>query len=353
MKLRPIAFACLLVLSLVACKSGEKKDAPGTGGGGDRRPSGPPPVFDAVLATSYNVNRKIEAPGTVMPAENTDLHPEASGRVVAINFKEGSMVSAGTLLVKLFDGDLQAQLKKLEVQLKVAEATEKRQKELLALNGTSQQDYDIASLNVSNIKADMELVKVNIAKTELRAPFTGRLGLRNISLGAYVTPQTIVTNIAQTANVKVEFEVPEQYASEMTPGKNVTIRTTATGRTYNATIIAAQNTIAQETRNLSVRAGVTNSDAMLTPGAFVQVGIQVGGAKQAIMIPTQAVLPSTRFKNVIVSENGNAVFKVVTTGYRDSARVEITSGLNVGDTIITNGLLTIKDGMPVKTRLKK
>jgi membrane fusion protein (multidrug efflux system) len=352
MKLRPIAFASFLLLTLFACKTDEKKEAPG-GGGGERRPGGPPPVFDAVLATSFQVDRKIEAPGTVLPAENTDLHPEASGRVVAINFKEGSMVSAGTLLVKLFDGDLQAQLRKLDVQLKVAEATEKRQKELLAINGTSQQDYDIASLNVSNIKADMELVKVNIAKTELRAPFTGRLGLRNISLGAYVTPQTIVTNIAQTSNLKVEFAVPEQYAFEMVPGKTVSIRTTSTRRTYNATILAAQNTIAQETRNLSVRALVSNSDAMLTPGSFVQVGIQVGGAKEAIMIPTQAVVPSTRFKNVIVSENGKAVFKVVNTGFRDSARVEITSGLNVGDTIITNGLLTIKEGMPVKTRLKK
>lgn len=352
MKLRPIAFTCFLLLTLFACKSEEKKEAPG-GGGAEKRPGGPPAVFDAVLATSFQVDRKIEAPGTVLPAENTDLHPEASGRVVAINFKEGSMVSAGTLLVKLFDGDLQAQLRKLDVQLKVAEATEKRQKELLAINGTSQQDYDIASLNVSNIKADMELVKVNIAKTELRAPFTGRLGLRNISLGAYVTPQTIVTNIAQTSNVKVEFAVPEQYAFEMVPGKTVSIRTTATRRNYNATIVAAQNTIAQETRNLSVRALVSNSDVMLTPGSFVQVGIQVGGAKEAIMIPTQAVLPSTRFKNVIVSENGKATFKVVTTGYRDSARVEITSGLNVGDTIITNGLLTLKDGMPVKTRLKK
>lgn len=351
MKLRPIAIASLLLLTLFACKSEQKKEGPG--GAGEKRPAGPPPVFDAVLAASFHVDRKIEAPGTVMPAENTDLHPEASGRVVAINFKEGSMVNAGTLLVKLFDGDLQAQLRKLEVQLKVAEATEKRQKELLAINGTSQQDYDIASLNVSNIKADMELVKVNIAKTELRAPFTGRLGLRNISLGAYVTPQTIVTNIAQTTNVKVEFEVPEQYASEMTPGKLVNIRTTATGRTYSATILASQNTIAQETRNLSVRAMVSKADVMLTPGAFVQVGIQVGGAKEAIMIPTQAVVPSTRFKNVIVSENGKAVFKVVNTGYRDSARVEITSGLNVGDTIITTGLLTIKEGMPVKAKLKQ
>lgn len=310
-------------------------------------------MFDAVLAGTFQVDRKVEAPGTILPAENTDLHPEISGRVVAINFKEGSFVKTGTILVKLFDNDLQAQLKKLDVQLKVAEATEKRQQELLAINGTSRQDYDLAVLNVSNIKADMELIRVNIDKTEIRAPFGGRLGLRNISVGAYVTPQTIITNIAQTNNVKVEFSVPEQYAAEILAGKEVSLHTTATGRSYKARIIASQNTIALETRNLQVRALVANNDAFLTPGAFVQVTVDISGANQAIMIPTQAVIPSTRFKSVIVSENGKAAFKVVNTGFRDSARVEITSGLHPGDTIIVNGLLTIKEGMPLKTRINQ
>lgn len=347
MRVQYISILFAAMLSLGSCKPEEKKEAPGAG----KRPSGPPPVFDAVVAGSFSVERKIEAPGTVLPSENTDLHPEISGRVVAINFKEGSFVKAGTLLVKLFDNDLQAQLRKLEVQLRVAEATEKRQKELLAINGTSQQDVDLAVLNVSNIKADMEIVKVNISKTEIRAPFDGRLGLRNISLGAYITPQTIITNIAQTNSVKVEFSVPEQYASEMVQGKMVALKTTATGHNYNARVLAAQNTITQESRNLQVRALVENTDTYLTPGAFVQVSIEIGGSKQAIMIPTQAIIPSTRFKNVIVSENGKAVFRVVNTGYRDSARIEITSGLKSGDTVITTGLLTLKEGMPVKTKV--
>ncbi len=342
-------FILLSLVSLLAfgCKS---KSADQSAEGG-KRPSGPPPVFNAVLASRFAVDRKVQAPGSILPNENTDLHPEASGRVVAINFKEGTYVKAGTLLVKLFDDDLQAQLKKLTVQLQVAEATERRQKELLALNGTSQQDYDLAVLSVSNIKADMELIKVNIDKTEMRAPYDGRLGLRTISLGAYVTPQTIITNIAQLNQVKVEFSVPELYATEMQTGKKVMLRTSGGSKYYSATVMASQNTINEETRNLVVKALINNPDATLTPGSFVEVDIEVGKNQSAIMIPTQAVIPSTRFKNVIVAQGGKATFRIVNTGYRDSARIEITSRLKEGDTIITTGLLTIKEGMPIKAKL--
>ncbi len=338
------------MLFATACKEEKESNAGSMGGG--QKPAGPPPVFDAVVAGSFAIDRIVSAPGTILPNENTELQSEISGRVVAINFKEGSNVAKGTLLVKLFDGDLQAQLKKLEVQLKVAEATERRQKELLAINGTSQQDYDLATLNVSNIKADMELLRVNISKTEIRAPFDGRLGLRNISLGAYISPATIITNIAQVNTVKVEFAVPEKYAAEMQPGKSVRLSSLSSNTNYTATILAAQNSIAAETRNLIVRA-VVNGGKSLSPGSFVEVGIDVGNRQPAIMVPTQSVIPSTRNKSVIVSENGKAVFRVVETGYRDSARIEILSGISSGDTVITNGLLTIKPGMPLKTRVKQ
>ena len=336
----------LLGLLVSGCKH-QSKPAAASGA----RPQGPPPVFDAVVAKQFAVSRSVEAPGTILPNESTDIHPEISGKVVSINFKEGGYVQAGTLLVKLFDADLQAQLKKLEVQLKVGEATERRQKELLAINGTSQQDYDNATLNVSNIKADIELLKVNISRTEIRAPYAGKLGLRNISLGAYVTPQTIITNLAQVNQVKAEFAVPEKYAAEMAPGKVVQMRAEGSDRLYVANVVALQNSIAQDTRNLMVRALVKNADNRLTPGAFVNVKVDVGSSGAAIMIPTNAIIPNTRNKNVIVARQGKAVFQIVNTGFRDSARIEITDGLMVGDTVITTGLLTIKEGMPLKTKV--
>jgi membrane fusion protein (multidrug efflux system) len=336
-----------LICFVLACKSNAK---PGAASG--EKPKGPPPEFEAVVAAAFPLNRSIEAPGTILPNENTDLHPEISGRIVAINLKEGAVVKAGTTLIKLFDDDLQAQLKKLVVQLRIAEATEQRQKELLAVNGTSQQDFDNASLTVSNIKADIELLKVDIGRTELKAPFNGRLGLRNVSLGAYVTPATIITNIAQVNQIKVEFTVPEKYASEMLPGRTVQLRADGTKNLYYATVIAAQNSIAVDTRSLMVRAQVKNPDAAISPGAFVQVSLAVGNNLPAIMVPTQAVIPSTRFKRVILCRDGKAVFQNVTTGFRDSSRVEILEGIRSGDTIVTNGLLTIKEAMPLKVKVK-
>lgn len=310
-----------------------------------------PTVFSAVVALSIPVNRNVEAPGTILSNETTDMQPEIAGRVVSINFKEGSFVKAGTLLVKLFDGDLQAELKKLAVQLDIAQATEKRQRELLAINGTSQQDVDNSILAVSNIKADMELLKVRISQTEVRAPFDGRLGLRNISLGAYITPSTIITNISQVNTVKVEFTVPEKYASEMTTGKLVSLQTAERGKNYVASILATQNTISATTRNLTVRALIKNPDAMIPPGAFVQVKIAVGEGGNAIMVPTEAIIPSTRNKKVIVKREGKALFQEINTGYRDSARIEIIGGIGPGDTILTSGLLTIKEGMPIQVKI--
>jgi membrane fusion protein (multidrug efflux system) len=325
----------------------------GGGGPGGKPGGGGVPTFNGIVAEAFPINRNIEAPGTILANETTDMQPEISGRVVSINFKEGTNVRAGSLLVKLFDGDLQAQLKKLAVQLTIAEATEKRQKELLAINGTSQQDYDNASLNVNNIKADMELLKVRISQTEVRAPFNGKLGLRNISLGAYVNPTTIITNISQMDVIKVEFSVPEKYAHEMLPNKILTLRTANQEKVYYATVIASQNIISAETRNLLVKAIVKDPDSRITPGTFVEVSIGLGYNANAIMIPTQAIIPSTRTKRVIVLREGKAVFQDVKTDFRDASRIEITEGVNLGDTIITSGLLTIKDGMPCKVVLAK
>jgi membrane fusion protein (multidrug efflux system) len=345
--LRSPVFTLLLFFLVFGCK--EKKDV----SVGAARSAGPPPVFEAVVAQSFQVNRDIQTPGSILPNESTDIHAEISGRVIAINFKEGAFVQQGALLVKLFDSDLQAQLQKLQVQLKIAETTAGRQQELLQINGTSQQDVDNAVLTVSNTKADIELMKVNIGKTEIRAPYAGRIGLRYVSLGAYVSPVTTITNLSQVNVLKVEFSVPEKYAGFMKPGNAVQLKTDGSSKLYTATVTASQNTIYQDTRNLAVRAIITNPDAQIRPGAFVQVNVNMGNNQPAIMVPTQAVIPSTRYKKVIIGRGGKAVFQNIETGIRDSSRVEIVTGIKAGDTIITNGLLTIKEGMPLKVAVKK
>lgn len=347
-QIKPLGYVLLALAGLLAAcsdKKGEPAAAPG-------KKAGPPSVFDAVVIGAEVLSRGIEVPGTILPFESTDIHPEISGRVTGIYFNEGSSVAQGKLLVKLFDDDLQAQLKKLQVQLSVAEATARRQNELLAINGTSQQDADNAVLTVSNIKADIELMKVAIARTEIRAPFSGRIGLRNISLGAYVTPTVTIANIAQVTVKKVAFNVPEKYAVNMQPGKQIMLRPDGSTREYLASILAVENTISAESRNLDMRAVVRNPDASLPSGAFVQVKVELDKDEKALMVPTRAVIPSTRFKRVVVSRDGKAVFQVVNTGYRDSARIEVLSGINPGDTIVTTGLLSIKEGMPIQVKVK-
>lgn len=333
-----IKFAAVVVMPvIISCSSKEdSKTAP------QPKPAGPSGTFDAIIVQSFPISRSVETPGTILPNEMAELHPEISGRVIGLSFTEGSFVRKGALLVKLFDADLQAQLKKLAVQLKIAESAEKRQQELLAINGTSQQDYDNASLQVSNIKADMELLRVNISRTEIRAPFDGRIGLRQISPGAYITPSTIVTNIASVNQVKIQFPVAEQYVKDLPNGSTVSFTITGSDHKYFATVMATENGIATDTRNLMVKALVKNTDGLIKPGGYASVMINIGTNRPAMMVPTQSVMPQTRGKRVIVVRRGMAVFQNVETGYRDSASVEVLSGLVNGDTLLTSGLLVVK-----------
>ncbi len=289
------------------------------------------------------LSENIEVPGTILPFETTEIRPEISGRIVALNIPEGHIVQKGTLLVKLFDGDLQAQLKKLEVQLSIAQKTLERQKALLEISGISRQEYDLSELQANNLNADIELVKVNIEKTKIVAPYTGKMGLRNISLGAYVTPTNILTTISQVNDLKLEFTVPEKYSENMTKGKAVQFSVNESDKKYNAVITATESTIEANTRSLRVRAVVKGTRAELVAGGFAKVALQPGkGNQESLIIPTQAVIPEARNKKVIVYREGKPEFKVVTTGIRDSSYVQVLDGLNAGDTVITTALLAIR-----------
>ena len=330
-------------LLFAACKS-SGKDEKKPGGAGDKKP---PAKVEAFIVTPKTLSQDIEMPGSLMPAEETELHPEVSGRVTGIYFNEGSNVGQGSLLVKLYDGDLQAQLSKLRVQLKVAQETLQRYESLLKIGGVSVQEAETYKLSVNNIQADMSIVQTSIGRTSLRAPFSGRLGLRNISIGAYITPATTISTLRKISQLKLEFTVPEKYGSGMKPGGKVQFNIDNNEQTYNARIIATENNIAEETRSLRVRAVVEKPDAQLIAGSFVKVKIELGQNDAALMIPSQAVIPKARNKEVIVYRSGIANIEKVTTGIRDSSMVEITSGLKAGDTVLITGLLTTKQGSKV------
>lgn len=308
------------------------------------------PEVDGFVVHPRNISDKIEVSGSLLPSEQTQVKSEINGRVIKLNFQEGSFVEKGALLVKLFDADLQAQLKKLEVQQQIAKKTQERQGELLKINGISQQDYDLVELNVQTLNVDIESTKIAIAKTEIRAPYAGEVGLRNVSLGASVSPSDVITTLRQVNELKLEFSVPEKYAKEIHKGDMVSFRVDGGTQSHQALVMATENSIDQSTRTLRVRALVKNNHPELVPGVFAKVNLQLGKDSQALMIPTQAVIPTIRDKQVIVFKKDSAVFTVVETGIRDSVLVQVTKGLQAGDTILTTGLMVIRPNAKVKVK---
>jgi membrane fusion protein (multidrug efflux system) len=337
-----ITITGLIPLFFTACQSADKDDKKPAA-----KPAQPPSKVDGYIVSPKLLSQDIEVPGSLMPYEETEVHPEVAGRVISMNFKEGSTIAQGSQLVKLYDGDLQAQLQKLQVQLKVAEQTQERYAELLKINGVSQQEYDLNVLAANNIRADINIIRTSISKTSVRAPFSGKTGLRNISIGAYITPQTVITTVRKLSQLKLEFTVPETYGSKMKPGVPVDFTIENNKNVFSAKIIATENNINEATRSLMVRAVVDKPAPELIAGSFAKVKIPLGENDAALMIPSQAIIPQARNKKVIAIRNGMASMETVTTGARDSAMVEITSGLKVGDTVIITGLLTTKPGSKV------
>ncbi len=343
---------CFISIPFIFCGCGSKeKKIPANGPSKSAAP--PVPKVDAYIIEESSVSESLELPGNILANETTEIHPEISGRMTYLNAAEGKIVPKGTLIAKIYDGDLVAQLNKLKVQLKVQEQTINRYEELLKINGVSRQEYDLIVLQSNNIKADMSIVESNVHRTEIRAPFTGTLGLRMVSPGAYISPQTVITTIRQNNELKLDFTVPEKFSSRL--GNNQVVVFTIEGnlKKYSAKIIATEMGVSEDSRSLRVRAMVTNKDNKLLPGSFAKVQLHFAPDPHAIMIPTQAIIPQARTKQVVLYTNGNISFIDVTTGIRDSARIQILEGLKVGDTIITTGLMSLKaNGKVVLNKMK-
>jgi len=299
-----------------------------------------------VIKPSLLIN-EISVSGSLLPYEEVALMNEVAGRVVFINLPEGKFVKKGTLLVKLFNDDLQANLKKMQTQLAIQEKIFKRQTELFKVNGISQYDYDQTYLQVNSIKAEIEVQQSMIRKTQVLAPFDGIIGLRNISEGAQVTPSTLLATIRVENKLKLDFSIPEKYSNEIKAGLKVKFTVHGNDKQYDATVMATEGGIEANTRNLRVRAIVNSNSDNLVPGGFTNVQLTLGENKNAILVPTQAIIPQERNKIIIVSKNGKARFVKVNTGIRKASTIEIIDGLNLGDTIVTTGLLFIKEGANV------
>ena len=243
----------LIIAALVAVTACESKKEVTT----RQRVQGPVMVNGYIVETE-SISDRAEVPGSLLPMEETQIRAEVSGRVIYLNIPEGTIVPQGTILVKLFDQDLVAQRKKLEVQLQIAEKTEERQSELLKINGISQSEYDLSALSVENLKADIETLKISINKMQIKAPYSGRVGLRNVSMGAYISANDIVCVLRQDTQLKLEFAVPEKYAKNISKGYVVEFKVDGGSGYHKAVVLATgKNNVDPNTRTLKVRSLVS------------------------------------------------------------------------------------------------
>ncbi|HYW96599.1 MAG TPA: efflux RND transporter periplasmic adaptor subunit [Bacteroidales bacterium] len=299
---------------------------------------------DALVVEPSHLVDEISVSGSLLAYDEVALKSETGGRVVNLHLPEGQFVKKGTLLVKLFDDDLQANLKKLKSQLAIQQQIFDRQSELFKVNGISQNDYEQTSLQLETLKADIDIQEALIRKTMVLAPFDGIVGLRNISMGAQVTTSTLLATIRSNGKLKLDFSIPEKYGPIIRPGMKVRFSLYNTDNEYEATVFATEHGIDADTRNLKVRALVKSADPALIPGAFTNVSLNLGEKDHALLVPTKSIIPHEQKKSLIVARKGKAHIIDVKTGVRQSGNIEILEGIQSGDTIITNGLLFLKEG---------
>jgi membrane fusion protein (multidrug efflux system) len=288
------------------------------------------------------------ASGSLLPNEQIDIHPEVSGRVTNIFFKEGSPVKKGQVLVQLYDGEIKANIQKLHAQKQLQQKMQQRQQQLLSIGGISKQDYETTQTQVKSIDADIASAQAQLRATKIVAPFNGTIGIRTISVGAIVSPATLITTLQQVHPLKMDFTIPDEYRKSISNGKEVFFSVTGSNDTLSGKIAAIDPGADPATRTVKVRALIPNPSGRLVAGSFAQVIIHLQSDNNAILIPSQAVIPTTKDKKVAVVKNGKANLVVVQLGERTSDKVEVLNGLQAGDTIILTGLMQVKPGMKVK-----
>ena len=303
---------------------------------------------DAVVTSSRNFSNSIRATGSLLAEEEIQISPEVAGRITELNIREGEDVEEGELLVKLNDADLQASLRSTGYRIGLAELREERQRRLRESDASAQQDYDEALNELNTLRADREELQAQIEKTEIRAPFDGVIGFKNVSVGSYVSSSTAISSLQQIDPIRVEFSVPERYRSQLHNGQQIRFQVEGQNEWFNGEIYAIQPRVNSDSRTISLRARADNEQGILLPGAFARVEIDLDSTDDAILIPTQALVPEMEGYHVFTYADGSARRVEVETGRRTDTDVLIREGLAPGDTVLTTGLLQLRDDMAVR-----
>lgn len=300
-----------------------------------------------LIVSSQDISNSISSIGTALAFEEVEIKSETTGRVIEISFKEGSFVLKGQLLIKINDSELQAQLSKAKNSLKLLQDREERQRVLYEKQLSSTEDYNIALNELNALKSDIDLLNVQITKTEIRAPFNGKIGIINISEGAYVSPSIVIASLQNLSQIKIDFTIPEKYATlvkinDIIKFKPVSEKDYLIGKVY-----AIEPKINTATRTILVRGIYLNTGNKVIPGSFLDVKLELQKINNAVLIPSYALVPDINNNMIFVFRGGKAVQQVVETSLRTESNVQITNGINPGDTIITSGILQLKNNMKV------
>lgn len=341
----------LIVISLISYRlvvNTEKDGINKANAGGSRSSS---KVY-GIVVSGERFSDFLTLTGTIEANEIVEIRSEVSGIISVLNFSEGSNVTSGQVLIKINDAELRAQLSQAQTRSTLAGENERRAKLLLEKEAISQEEYDIASADYRTAKAQIEVIEAQLRKATVLAPFSGRVGLKNIYKGSYITPSDIVVQLVNTSRVKLQFSIPEKYANKVKIGSVLQFKVQGIDQEFKANVYAIEPTIDQMSRTLNVRAVTENSNNQLIPGAFANIILPLEDIDNALLIPTEALIPIQNGKKVFIQSNGRAKEVLVETGARSDSTILITKGIAVGDTVLTSGVMSLRDGSPVHVTLR-
>jgi membrane fusion protein (multidrug efflux system) len=304
---------------------------------------------DIIIAREKQLNQEEAVVGTMMPYREVSIMSELPQKITHVAFKDGSYVCQGAVLYKMNDADIRSRLKQVGAELELARLTKDRMANLLKTETVRPQENDEAVMRFQSLVAQQELLRVDLAKTVIRAPFSGKIGISKVHLGAYVSPGAELVMLQDQSSIKINFAVPEKYLPLIQTGNKVRFTSELSDQEYSATINATEPGLDAQGRSLQVQAITKNANGKFRAGLSAKVYFSVTqkGAK-GIMVPTEALSPSDKGYTVFVIQNGVAKPVAVTISNRTETDAVITSGIKTGDSIIVSNMLRIGDGTPVQ-----
>lgn len=335
--------AIIVVPKLISKKEGDEKNrTQGTDSQGQVI------VSEGLILKPQVLDNEIKTIGTIRANEEVELRSEVAKKIKGIYFKEGTYVSKGKTLFRLDSDDLVAKQRKQELEEQLAVVKLEREKSLLEKGLTPQEDFDVAENNLDKIRADITMTRIEIEKTYIKAPFSGIIGLRNVSVGSFVNSNVPLATIQDVSKVKIDFSIPEKYISLFKIGQKVIFAVEGIPGEFDAEVYAYEPKVEDNTRTLVVRAVTSNVNRRLMPGNFANVTLKLSENSDALMVPTQSIVPKLKGQSVYVYKNGQVSLIDVEIGTRTENTVQVTSGVNAGDTIITTNILRLRQGAKVK-----